>query len=105
MKKIGMLLAFFLAAAMPARAEPFAKGADIGWLQQMEATGYRFYNEEGKQDDALRILKDHGMTVVQAPKDIMDRIDEIGKEMVQEWLSTATAEEKAVYEAYRANSK
>jgi len=25
----------------------FAKGADIGWLPQMEATGYKFYNDKG----------------------------------------------------------
>ena len=24
----------------------FAKGADIGWLQQMEATGYKFYGDD-----------------------------------------------------------
>jgi arabinogalactan endo-1,4-beta-galactosidase len=23
----------------------FVKGADIGWLPQMEATGYKFYND------------------------------------------------------------
>jgi arabinogalactan endo-1,4-beta-galactosidase len=25
----------------------FVKGADIGWLPQMEATGYKFYNDKG----------------------------------------------------------
>jgi arabinogalactan endo-1,4-beta-galactosidase len=64
MKRIGVLFALFLAAALPARASQFAKGADIGWLQQMEATGYKFYNEQGKQEDALQILKDHGINTV-----------------------------------------
>jgi arabinogalactan endo-1,4-beta-galactosidase len=39
----------------------FAKGADVGWLPQMEATGYQFYNAEGKETDCLQILKDLGM--------------------------------------------
>ena len=25
----------------------FAKGADVGWLPQMEATGYKFYDSDG----------------------------------------------------------
>ena len=28
-----------------ATAQTFAKGADTGWLQQMEANGYKFYND------------------------------------------------------------
>ncbi|WP_157603322.1 hypothetical protein [Spirosoma telluris] len=28
-----------------AHAQPFAKGSDVGWLQQMEATCYVFYWE------------------------------------------------------------
>ena len=42
----------------------FAKGADISWLPQMEATGYIFYNENGKAEDCLKILKDHGINSV-----------------------------------------
>ncbi len=42
----------------------FAKGADIGWLQQMEATGYKFYDSTGVQKDCLQILKDHGINTV-----------------------------------------
>lgn len=36
----------------------FAKGADVGWLQQMEATGYIFYDTSGTPRDCLEILKD-----------------------------------------------
>jgi arabinogalactan endo-1,4-beta-galactosidase len=43
------------------KAAGFAYGADIGWLQQMEATGYKFYNDSGAQQDCLQILKDHGI--------------------------------------------
>lgn len=47
------------------------------------------------------VLKSHGVTIAQAPKDILDAIEAAGKGMVTDWLSTASAEEKAVYETYR----
>lgn len=42
----------------------FAKGADISWLPQMEATGYKFFNDDGRQEDCLKILKDHGINAI-----------------------------------------
>lgn len=42
----------------------FAKGGDISWLPQMEATGYKFYNDEGVPQDCFQILKDHGFNSV-----------------------------------------
>lgn len=42
----------------------FAKGADISWLPQMEATGYQFYNDNGKKEDCFKILKDHGINSI-----------------------------------------
>lgn len=42
----------------------FAKGADISWLPQMEANGYKFYNKNGVQKDCLQILKDYGINSV-----------------------------------------
>lgn len=42
----------------------FAKGADIGWLPQMEATGYKFYDSDGKEKDCLQLLKDRGMNSI-----------------------------------------
>ncbi|ALR90819.1 arabinogalactan endo-1,4-beta-galactosidase [Clostridium butyricum] len=42
----------------------FAKGADIGWLQQMEVTGYKFYNDNGEEEDCFQILKDHGINSI-----------------------------------------
>jgi TRAP-type C4-dicarboxylate transport system substrate-binding protein len=50
--------------------------------------------------DREKILQQNGMTVTRAPKEIMDRIDEIGKAMIEEWLTTASADEKAVYDNY-----
>lgn len=42
----------------------FAKGADISWLPQMEASGYKFYNDNGQEEDCLKILKDHGISSI-----------------------------------------
>ena len=42
----------------------FAKGADIGWLPQMEASGYKFLNDQGVQEDCFKILKDHGINSI-----------------------------------------
>lgn len=42
----------------------FAKGADISWLPQMEATGYIFYDENDDTTDCFQILKDHGINSV-----------------------------------------
>ncbi|MEI6681392.1 MAG: glycosyl hydrolase 53 family protein [Bacteroidota bacterium] len=39
----------------------FVKGADIGWLSQMEATGYKFYDTTGVEANCLQILQDHGI--------------------------------------------
>ena len=50
--------------APAARAQTFAKGADVGWLQQMEATGYVFYNDQGVAQDCLQILKNKGLNSI-----------------------------------------
>lgn len=42
----------------------FAKGGDVGWLPQMEATGYKFYDTDGTQKDCLQLLKDRGMNTI-----------------------------------------
>jgi arabinogalactan endo-1,4-beta-galactosidase len=46
------------------KADFFAKGADVSWLPQMEAKGYKFYNDNGTQQDCLQILKDHGINSI-----------------------------------------
>ena len=46
------------------RAADLAKGADVGWLPQMEASGYRFLNDDGKPQDCLGILKEHGINTI-----------------------------------------
>ncbi len=47
-----------------AQAQTFAKGADVSWITQQEASGIRWYNDAGTQQDILQILKDHGMNTV-----------------------------------------
>jgi arabinogalactan endo-1,4-beta-galactosidase len=42
----------------------FAKGADIGWLSQMEATGIKFYNSSGTQMDCIALLKSLGVNSI-----------------------------------------
>jgi arabinogalactan endo-1,4-beta-galactosidase len=42
----------------------FAYGADVGWLTQMEDSGYKFYNSDGVQQDCMQILKDKGINSI-----------------------------------------
>ena len=42
----------------------FAKGADISWLTEMEASGIKFYNRNGAEQDLFLILKNIGMNTV-----------------------------------------
>lgn len=43
---------------------PFAYGADIGWMKQMEDGGVSWVDDNGKPADSLQILKDHGINSV-----------------------------------------
>lgn len=59
-----MVLLSLAGFAAPAAAQTFAKGADVSWITQMEASGYRWYNDNGTQQDVLQILRDHGMNSI-----------------------------------------
>lgn len=54
-----LFISFFILTTnfQTARAQ-FVKGADVGWLQQMEASGFKFYNDAGLETNCLQILKD-----------------------------------------------
>ncbi len=39
----------------------FAKGADIGWLSEMEAAGVKFYLSNGTEADCITVLKSKGI--------------------------------------------
>jgi len=70
LQPVVLLMAISLMACIkkPAGEKPsvvnFCKGADVSWLPQMEASGFRFYDSLGKETDCLQILKDHGMNSV-----------------------------------------
>lgn len=36
----------------------FAKGADVGWLTEMEANGSKFYNRDGVEKECMELLRD-----------------------------------------------
>ena len=50
--------------AGPAGAASFVKGADVGWLAQMEANGFTFRDNHGVQQDCLTILKGFGISAI-----------------------------------------
>ncbi len=58
------MLFFFANAYTHSVKAQFVRGADIGWLAQMEATGYKFYDSTGVQKNCLQILKDKGINTV-----------------------------------------
>lgn len=64
-----MAVFFFCSFSSPeidisAGDSPLVKGADISWLPQMEASGYKFYNARGESEDCLVLLKEHGINTV-----------------------------------------
>lgn len=64
---VGMLLSCKKnnAAPDPDTTKPFfAKGADISWLTQMEASGIKFYNASGTAMDGFQLMKSLGMNAI-----------------------------------------
>ena len=54
-------LGYHAAAQTPA---PFAKGADVSWVTQMEQSNYHFYNEAGTPQDLFQLLHDHDLNTI-----------------------------------------
>ncbi len=48
----------------PPATDSFAKGADISWLTQMEASGKKFYNAAGTEMECMALLKSLGMNTI-----------------------------------------
>lgn len=50
----------------PAKPLPtnFAKGADVSWITEQEASNIKFYNSAGTQEDIFAILKEEGMNTI-----------------------------------------
>jgi arabinogalactan endo-1,4-beta-galactosidase len=42
----------------------FVKGADVSWVTQMEASGYKFYDKNGVQQDLFALLKNLGFNSI-----------------------------------------
>jgi arabinogalactan endo-1,4-beta-galactosidase len=42
----------------------FAKGADVSWLTQMEASGYKFYNSSGTAMDGMKLVQSLGINSI-----------------------------------------
>jgi Arabinogalactan endo-1,4-beta-galactosidase len=57
------LLLLLAGVIRPCQAQ-FAKGADVGWLPQMEVTGFKFYDTDGKAKDCLLLLKERGINTI-----------------------------------------
>lgn len=52
------------AAALPAWAQTFAKGADVSWVSEEESAGYSFYDAAGTKTDPFVLLKNLGANAV-----------------------------------------
>jgi arabinogalactan endo-1,4-beta-galactosidase len=42
----------------------FAKGADISWMTEMEASGYLFYDSNGQQKDGMELIRQEGLNAI-----------------------------------------
>ncbi len=58
------LASVLLSLSSFSQSDALVKGADISWLSEMEASGYRFYNDAGVEQDLHLTLKEHGMEAV-----------------------------------------
>lgn len=48
----------------PAADTPIIKGADISWVTQMEASGYKFYNAAGTATDCFQLMQSLGLDAI-----------------------------------------
>jgi arabinogalactan endo-1,4-beta-galactosidase len=61
-----IFIVFFLIffTVIPSFGQDFVRGADIGWLSEMENEDQVFYNDDGIEEDVLDILHDHCMNSI-----------------------------------------
>lgn len=71
------------------RKRYFAKGADVGWLKQMEDEGYKFYNDNGEEEDCLKILQSHGIDSIRLRVWVTPTNGRSGKDEVVEMAKRA----------------
>ena len=85
MKRIpqAIALACLLAAFPVTQAAPtLARGADVGWLSEMEAQGRVFYTRDGQRADLFEVLKQQGINAIRLrvwvhPADGYNGIDDV----------------------------
>ena len=49
---------------LTATAQEFYKGADVGWMTEMESRGHKWYNAEGKETECLQLMKEYDINAV-----------------------------------------
>ena len=60
-----LLITLSCSAAASAQQKPyFSKGADIGWVGEMEQQGHKFYNRDGVETDCFVLMKQLGMDAI-----------------------------------------
>jgi len=62
---IGLILSFTSNSEIKnPSVTPFAAGADVSWITQMEASGKKFYASDGVQTEGMALLKSLGMNSI-----------------------------------------
>ena len=49
---------------LTATAQEFYRGADVGWMTEMESRGHKWYNAEGKETECLQLMKEYDINAV-----------------------------------------
>ena len=63
--RVLFLMSFILVGrGLRAQAPAFARGADVSWCTEMEASGKQFYNTAGQPTELMALLRECGMNAV-----------------------------------------
>ncbi|MYN12481.1 ABC transporter substrate-binding protein [Pusillimonas sp. TS35] len=71
--------------------------------QRATDRGFTLSKEAG--ESTIAVLKQHGMEVTEAPKDIQEALARIGETMMKDWRETASPEQQKVLDDYLAMKK
>ncbi|WP_240722474.1 TRAP transporter substrate-binding protein [Poseidonocella sp. HB161398] len=83
--------------------EALPAGTQAALLAAGEAATRRGWEmSKATYSDQLGILEENGMTVEDAPEEVIARLKEIGADMMEDWQASASPEAIAVLETYRA---
>ena len=64
MKRIFTSLLFLLSLVAVKAQNTFARGADVSWCTEMEASGKKFYNANGQETELMALMKEIGMNAI-----------------------------------------